>query len=86
MATSDLIATIGVSILLLAFFLQAKNIIQVEGYLYNVLNFIGAAIAGYGSWLVKFMPFVVLETVWCIVALYCIFKRYKSMKVSRETN
>lgn len=33
-----------------------------------LLNFVGAALACYSSYLISFMPFVVLEGVWAIVA------------------
>jgi len=37
---------------------------------------IGTAIAGYASLLISFMPFVILESVWCMVALFGIVKIY----------
>jgi len=76
METSDIIATIGVSILLIAFFLQNLKVLESEGVTYNLLNMIGAAIAGYASLLISFMPFVILEGVWCMVALFGIVKIY----------
>jgi len=76
MAPSDIIATIGVSILLIAFFLQNLKVLGSEGVTYNLLNMTGAAIAGYASLLISFMPFVILECVWCMVALFGIVKIY----------
>jgi hypothetical protein len=34
----------------------------------SLLNFVGAALAGYSSYLIAFMPFVILEGVWAAVA------------------
>ena len=82
MQTSDIIATIGVSLLLIAFFLQILKVIKTESATYSLLNFIGAAIAGYASWLIPFMPFVILEAVWCLVALYSLIKLYTKKKSS----
>ena len=82
MKTSDIIATIGVGILLIAFFLQSLKIIKTESVIYNLLNLFGAAIAGYASWLIAFVPFVILESVWCIVALYSLIKLYTKSKSS----
>lgn len=82
MQTSDIIATIGVSILLLAFFLQILKLIKTESVIYSLLNLIGAAIAGYASWLISFVPFVILEAVWCVVALYSLIKLYTKKKRS----
>lgn len=74
MNASDLIATLGVSLLLLAYFLQVFKIISAQGTLYGLLNFIGAAVAGYASWRIGFIPFVVLELVWAAVALVGLMK------------
>jgi uncharacterized protein with PQ loop repeat len=76
MSTSDIIATIGVSLLLLAFFLQSIKVIQSDSATYALLNFFGAAISGYASWLIPFMPFVILEAVWSAVALFSLIKIY----------
>lgn len=83
MNTSDIIATLGVTLLLLAFFLQSIKAIDSAKPLYHWLNFIGAAIAGYASWLIPFVPFVVLECVWAGVALFSLIRIY--ITVSRET-
>lgn len=85
MIWSDIIATCGVSILLIAFFLQSFKFIKTESTTYNLLNLIGAAIAGYASWLISFYPFVILEAVWCAVATYSIIKIYTKRTVPRET-
>ena len=82
MLVSDIIATAGVSILLIAFFLQSIKIIKTESMTYNLLNFVGAAIAGYASWLISFFPFVILEAVWCSVALFSLVKLYKKKNSS----
>lgn len=78
METTDLIATLGVSLLLIAFFLQSFKFIKAETYTYCFLNLFGAAIAGYASWLIPFIPFVILESVWCLVALFGLIKLYRS--------
>ncbi len=85
MTSSDIIATVGVTLLLIAFFLQSLKIITAESKTYALLNFFGAAIAGYASWLISFMPFVILEGVWSIVALYSLLKTHKNNNVPRET-
>jgi len=82
MTTADIIATTGVSLLLIAFLLQSLKMIKSDSAVYNYLNFLGAAIAGYASWLIPFLPFVVLEAVWSIVALYGLIKYYTKNKRS----
>lgn len=81
MSAADIIATIGISILLIAFILNSRNLISADKKLYNILNIIGAALCGYSAYLISFYPFVVLETVWAVVALISLFKG-----VSRETS
>lgn len=61
MSTSDLLATAGVSILLIAFLLQILKVIRVESNSYSLMNLVGAALAGVSAWMINFMPFVVLE-------------------------
>lgn len=82
MSESDIIGTLGVSILLLAFLLQILKVLSVEGSAYSILNGLGAALAGYSSWLIDFKPFVILEAVWVLVSLYNL---YKNLKVKSST-
>lgn len=74
MGASDLIATLGVSLLLLAYFLQVFKIIPPQGVLYGLLNLVGASVSGYASWRIGFIPFVILELVWAAVALVGLLK------------
>jgi hypothetical protein len=78
MSTSDILATAGVSILLVAFLLQILKVIRVESYSYSLMNLVGAGLAGISAWMINFMPFVVLESVWVVVSLFNLFKNLKS--------
>jgi hypothetical protein len=87
MEISDIIATVGVGLLLIAFFLQSLKVIRSESFIYLMLNLSGAAIAGYASWIISFLPFVVLECVWGLVALFGLIKLFLFKKaVSRGTS
>lgn len=66
--------SIGVSILLIAFLLNMLKIIKTEGILYPLLNFSGAAIACYASFIIPYFPFVILEAVWALVSLLALLK------------
>lgn len=77
MTTSDIIATIGVTTLLIAFFLQTINKLKATDATYIILNFIGAALTGYSSWIINFIPLVVLEAVWAAVSLFGLIKLLK---------
>ena len=61
--------SLGVAILLLAFVLNMLKIIRTESPSYLLLNFIGAGIACFASWLIPYFPFVILEGVWAVVSL-----------------
>ncbi|HYC44165.1 MAG TPA: hypothetical protein VED01_01655 [Burkholderiales bacterium] len=65
---ATLIGSVGVALLLLAFVLNLLKLMRADGYPYVALNFAGAALACYSSWLIDFMPFVVLEGVWALAA------------------
>jgi hypothetical protein len=72
---ANLIGTIGVALLLAAFVLNLLNMLRADGFAYSVLNLLGAALACYSSWLIGFMPFVVLEGVWAAAAAYALVRR-----------
>lgn len=74
MKLSDILASIGVIVLLIGFLLNLFDKIKAESKLYALLNFVGAGICCYASFLIRFYPFVVLEAIWGIVALTSLFK------------
>jgi len=74
MKLSDIIASIGVIILLIAFLLNLYGTLSAENKIYGLLNLIGAGICCFASWMVSFYPFVILEGVWAFVALVSLFK------------
>ena len=77
MTYTDIISTIGVSLVLLAFFLNTFKVIHNNGKLYFVLNSVGGAFACYGSILLNSLPFVILEGIWSIVAIAGLIKHLK---------
>lgn len=80
MKVSDIIASIGVIILLIAFLLNLNKRLSANSKAYTFMNFIGAGLCCYASWMVRFYPFIILEGVWAFVALVSLFK------VSRGTS
>ena len=74
MKTSDIIASLGVIILLIAFVLNLYKKVPAESRTYTLLNFVGAATCGYASYMISFYPFVVLEGIWATFALISFFK------------
>ncbi len=70
MPIADIINSFGVSLILLAFLLLTIKKTTPQSVTYNLLNLIGAGLACYGSILINAIPFVVLEAIWCVVAIY----------------
>ena len=68
MTFAELVGFVGVFFLLAAFFLNLVGVLGVNSLAYVCLNLFGAGLACYASYLVDFMPFVVLEGTWAIVA------------------
>ena len=74
MSGPDVLGSAGVALLLLAFALNAFGWLAAEARVYHALNFVGAALAGTASWLIDFMPFVLLEATWALVALAALLR------------
>jgi hypothetical protein len=68
MTYSSIVGTIGVALLLGAFFLNLFGFIR-PGKIYIFLNIIGAGLSCYASVLIRYWPFVVLEGCWVFVSL-----------------
>jgi len=79
--TNDLIGFIGVTILLLAFLLNLLGRISKDGWLYVLLNATGAGLACLASWLINYLPFVILEGTWMLVSILALAK----MLLKRQT-
>ncbi|HEY9197510.1 MAG TPA: hypothetical protein VIM77_14640 [Mucilaginibacter sp.] len=74
MKTSDVIASVGVIVLLIAFLLNLMGRLSADNKVYKLMNFIGAGTCCYASYIVNFYPFVVLEGVWSLVALLSLLR------------
>lgn len=74
MATSDWLGTIGVSLLLIAFFLNLFDKLKTSHPAYSWMNIGGAGLCGISAWMISFYPFVVLESVWVLVSFYSLLK------------
>ena len=66
---ADMVGSIGVFILLLAFVLNLLNKVSRESLVYILMNIIGASLACYASYLISYLPFIILEGVWTAVSL-----------------
>ena len=77
MTYNDIIGTIGVGMILFAYFLNTMKYIPVNGKLYYVINGIGGALSCHAALLINFWPFVILEAVWTLVSVYGLMKTMK---------
>ncbi len=68
MSGSEIIGSIGVALLLIAFFMNSFGMLASDSRAYQAMNVVGAAISCYASYLIGFAPFVVLEAIWCAAA------------------
>jgi hypothetical protein len=75
---NDWIGFIGVLILLLAYLLNLAGKISKDGLLYIVLNIVGAGLACLASWLIHYMPFVLLEATWTLVSLGALVRYFRT--------
>lgn len=73
----DWIGTMGVGLILLAYFTSTFNIIGSKSKLFFILNAIGAGLACYASYLIGYWPFVILEGTWVLVSLVGMLKQLK---------
>jgi len=74
MTTNDWIGSLGVGLILIAYFCSTLNLISSHGRIFFLLNAVGGATASFASYLISYWPFVVLEGTWTVVSLIGLFK------------
>jgi hypothetical protein len=74
---ADWIGTIGVSLILIAYFCGTFKLISNQGTLFFLLNTIGAGLACYASYLILYWPFIILEGTWFLVSVLGLLKTRK---------
>lgn len=80
MTPTDWIGFAGVTIMLIAYFLNLNNRIAKDSLTYLLLNLVGAGIACVASVLIKYLPFVILEACWTLVSAYGIIQYFRLRK------
>jgi hypothetical protein len=68
MTITDIIGSLGVFILLLAFLLNLINKITKNNFLYIFMNLTGASLACIASVMLNYIPFIILEGAWALVS------------------
>jgi len=69
-----IVGSVGVGLLLLAFLLNLMKRVPQDSKSYVILNILGAGLACYSSYLISFVPFVILEGVWFVVSLVALVR------------
>lgn len=76
LTTNDWIGFIGVTILLFAFLLNLMGKISKDGLPYILLNIAGAGLACLASYLINYLPFVLLEGTWSLVSIIALVRYF----------
>ncbi|GMR22943.1 MAG: hypothetical protein BMS9Abin37_1328 [Acidobacteriota bacterium] len=71
----EVVGSVGVFLLLVAFFLNLFGRIPHTARSYQTMNAVGAGLSCYASYMIGFAPFVVLEGTWSVVALVALMRR-----------
>ncbi|CAN5700527.1 hypothetical protein BH11BAC3_BH11BAC3_05520 [soil metagenome] len=74
---SDLVGSVGVAILLLAFLMNLLNKISKDNLLYILMNILGAGLACAASLLIHYIPFVILEACWMLVSIFALLNYFR---------
>ena len=69
MSLVDWIGTIGVFLILLAYFLNVTDRLNSKGPVFLLMNLVGAGLACLASVLLDYLPFVILEATWALVSV-----------------
>ena len=77
MSYNDIIGTMGVGLILLAYFCNTFGWINGRSKNFFLINSIGAGLACYASLLINYWPFVILEGTWFLISIIGLVKAFK---------
>ncbi len=80
MNITDIIGFIGVTILLVAYLFNLTGHLPSGSILHSIANIVGAGLAGLASVLINYLPFIILESAWTVVALWSLVKALRAAK------
>ena len=75
MSPSEWIGSTGVFILLLAYLLLLLKVLSQRDKLYLAMNAVGAGLSTLASYMIDYIPFVILEGAWMMVSLAALFRK-----------
>ena len=71
---SEVIAYLGMMLILGAFFLETRDLVDSKNWIYLVMMALGSGLLSIRAWLIDEWAFLVLEVVWCLAALSALGK------------
>jgi hypothetical protein len=71
---NDALGFTGVAILLAAYLLNLSGKISKDRLLYILMNAAGGGLACFASYLIDYLPFVILEGTWMLVSVVALVK------------
>lgn len=77
MTYAETVGSLGVALLLVAFLCNLCGLWSPHGLPYILLNVLGAGLSCYASVLIGFVPFVILEATWTLVAMGGLVRRWR---------
>jgi len=78
MTIVDWIGSLGVFLILLAYFLNVVGTLSTKHIIFILLNLIGSSMACLASVLLNYWPFIILAGVWAMVSLYALLNYRKT--------
>ena len=79
---SEIIAYLGMMLILGAFFLETRDLVDSKHWIYLVMMALGSGLLSIRAWLIDEWAFLVLEVVWCLAALSALGKTMKKTDIS----
>jgi len=76
LSVNDYIGFAGVCTLLIAFLLNLAGKLGKDSFAYIIMNIVGAGLACLASYLIHYIPFVVLEGTWTIVSIIALVNQF----------
>ncbi len=73
----NIIGTLGVALVLLAYFLLQCEKLSNRGYAYPILNLLGALLILYSLFYVWNLPSVIIEVAWIAISVFGIIRRLR---------
>lgn len=83
---NQIIGLIGFVLLFVSFLLNHTKVFKRHTLEYNGLNFLGAGILAWYSFQINDLVFLIVNAVWCVVALYFIVLKLFNKDPTREVS